>query len=416
MSQGFSTRAIHGAGPGKEAHHALQFPIYAGVAHDFESAEAMGETFSGRKAAFAYSRIANPTVDAFEKKLTSLEDGLGSVAVSSGMAAISTTLLTLLSAGDNIVSSSSLFGGTFSLFQNVLSPLGVGVRFVPIDDPDAVETAIDGQTRAIFLETISNPRTIIPDFAEISRIARAHRLVLIADSTATTPYLFPAKRHGADIAIHSTTKYISGGATSMGGAIVDLGTFDWSAVPALKGYHRFRDLAFIARLRKEVYRETGSCMSPHDAYLQSLGLETLALRMERVCGNAQSIAEFLVGEEAVGSVDYPGLASSPYHDRANRQFDGRYGGILAFSLPDKSSCFRFLNRLALVRRSSNLGDNKTLALHPSTTIYVEFTAEEQKAMSVDDTIIRLSVGIEDTDDIIADLRQALAGIKTTGGP
>lgn len=410
MSPGFSTRAIHGAGPGTEPRRALQFPIYAGVAHDFESAEAMGATFSGRKAAFAYSRIANPTVDAFEKKMALLEDGLGSVAVSSGMAAISTTLLTLLAAGDNIVSSSSLFGGTFSLFRNVLSPLGIETRFVPIDDPDAIEAAIDGQTRAIFLETISNPRTVVPDFAEVSRIARAHRLVLIADSTATTPYLFSAKRHGADIALHSTTKYISGGATSMGGAIVDLGTFDWSAVPALEGYHRFREMAFLARLRKEVYRDTGSCMSPYDAYLQSLGLETLALRMERVCENARAIAEFLAGEDAVRSVDYPGLPSSPYHDLANRQFDGRYGGVLAFSLPDKASCFRFLNRLRLMRRSSNLGDNKSLALHSSTTIYVEFTAEEQKAMGVDDTIIRLSVGIEDPDDIIADLRQALAGI------
>jgi O-acetylhomoserine (thiol)-lyase len=410
MNLGFSTRAIHGTGSGKEANRALQFPIYAGVAHDFESAEAMGEAFSGRRAAFAYSRIANPTVDAFEKKLTLLENGLASVAVSSGMAAISTTLLNLISQGDNIVSSSSLFGGTFSLFRNVFSPLGIEVRFVPINDLKAMEAAIDGNTRAIFLETISNPCTVVPDFEGIARIAHTHKLVLIADSTATTPYLFPAKHHGINIVIHSTTKYISGGATSMGGAIVDLGTFDWSAVPALKGYHRLRNMAFIARLRKEVYRETGSCMSPHDAYLQSLGLETLALRMERVCQNAQAVAEFLSQQKSVRSVDYPGLTLSPYHGLAKQQFKGRYGGILAFSLPDKTSCFRFLNRLTLIRRSSNLGDNKSLVLHPATTIYAGFTADELKSVGVDDTIIRLSVGIEDADDIIADFRQALAGI------
>jgi len=410
MSPGFSTRAIHGAGPGKEAHRALQFPIYAGVAHDFESAETMADTFFGRKAAFAYSRIANPTVDAFEKKLTSLEDGLATVAVSSGMAAISITLLNLLSKGDNIVSSSSLFGGTYSLFRNILAPLGIEVRFVQIDNLEAVEAAIDAQTRAIFFETISNPCSVVPDFEGLSRLARSNKIPLITDSTTTTPYLFRAKRHGVNIVVHSTTKYISGGATSMGGAIVDLGNFDWSSVPSLKGYHRLRDMAFIARLRKEVYREIGSCMSPHDAYLQSLGLETLALRMERVCRNAQEIAEFLSELGPVGSVIYPGLISSPYHERAKQQFDGKYGGVLAFSLPDKASCFRFLNRLSLVRRSSNLGDNKSLALHPSTTIYAGFTADEQKAMGVDDRLIRLSIGIEDADDIIADLQQALTGI------
>jgi len=410
MSQGFSTTAIHGAGPAKEANRALRFPIYAGVAHDFESSEAMADTFSGRKASFAYSRIANPTVDAFEKKLTSLEDGLATVAVSSGMAAISTTFLNLLSKGDNIVSSSSLFGGTYSLFRNVLTPLGIDVRFVPIDDLEAVDAAIDGQTRAIFFETISNPCSVIPDFEGLARIAGSNRVPLIADSTTTTPYLFRAKRNRVNIVLHSTTKYISGGATGMGGAIVDLGNFDWSAVPALNDYHRFREFAFIGRLRKEVYREIGSCMSPHDAYLQSLGLETLALRMERVCRNALVIAAFLDRQDPVSSVIYPGLTSSPYHERARQQFDDRYGGVLAFSLPDKASCFRFLNRLSIVRRSSNLGDNKSLALHPSTTIYAGFTVEEQKAMGVDDRLIRLSVGIEDTEDIIADFRQALAGI------
>jgi O-acetylhomoserine (thiol)-lyase len=406
---GFTTRAVHEPQMGKDANRALQFPIYAGVAHDFGTAEAMADTFAGRKAAYAYSRIANPTVAAFERKLTVLEDGLGTVAVSSGMAAITTALLNLISEGDTLVVASSIFGGTYSLFQNVLQPLGVTIKYVPIIDLNAVEAAIDKTTRVLFLETISNPCTTIPDFDEISKIARRHNVVVVADSTATTPYLFPAGKFGVNIVIHSTTKYISGGATSMGGAIVDLGNFDWSHVPALKEYHRLKEMAFLARMRKEVYRDTGSCLSPYDAYLQSLGLETLALRMDRICRNTQAAAEFLEAQNSVTSVFYPGLPSSPSYDLARKYLNGRCGGILAFGLADKTACFRFLNKLSLVKRASNIGDNKTLALHPASTIFAGLNAEDQKTLGIDDTLIRLSIGIEDTDDIIADVRQALGG-------
>lgn len=404
---GFTTRAVHEPLTGRDANRSLQFPIYAGVAYDFGTAETMADTFGGRKASFAYSRIANPTVSAYERKITALEEGFGTVAVSSGMAAISVALLNLLTEGDTLVAASSLFGGTYSLFKNVLRPLGIRVKFVPITDLPAVEAAIDGNTRVLFLETISNPCTTIPDFEGISRIARRHNVALVADSTATTPYLFPARRFGVNIVIHSTTKYISGGATSMGGAIVDLGNFDWSAIPALREYHRFKEMAFLARLRKEVYRETGSCLSPFDAYLQSLGLETLALRMEQICRNTQAVAEFLEAHDSVTRVFYPGLASSPSHELAGKHLNGKCGGILAFGLSDKAACFRFLNKLALIKRASNLGDNKTLALHPASTIFAGLDDEEQKTLGVDDTLIRLSVGIEDTEDIIADLRQAL---------
>jgi O-acetylhomoserine (thiol)-lyase len=407
---GFSTKAIHESGTRKDGYRAFRFPIYAGVAFGFETAEAMADTFFGRNLDFAYSRISNPTVELFEKKLTALEDGFATVAVSSGMAAISTTLLNLLTEGDNVVAASSLFGGTYSLLTNVLAPIGVKTRFVDVNDLGSITAALDSRTRAIFLETISNPCIIVPDFEAISEIARARNVVVIADSTVTTPYLFHAKRFGVNVVVHSTTKYISGGATSMGGAIVDLGNFDWTAVPSLKDYHRFNEQAFTARLRKEVYRETGSCLSPHNAYLQTLGLETLALRMERICRNGQAVADFLEIESAVTSVMYPTLATSPYYDLAQKQFNGLGGGVLSFRLPSKAASFQFLNRLSLIKRATNLGDNRSLALHPASTIFANLTKDAVKALGVDDTLIRISVGIEDADDLIDDVKNALKGI------
>jgi O-acetylhomoserine (thiol)-lyase len=407
---GFSTRAIHESGR-KGAIRALRFPVYAGVAFDFESAESMADCFLGRNLDFAYSRISNPTVDAFERRMTALEDGYASVAVSSGMAAISTALHNLVQEGDNIVAGSSLFGGTYSLFTNVLAPLGVGTRFVPIDDLERIEAAMDERTRAVFFETISNPSILVPDFAAISAIAREKRVPLIADSTVTTPYLFDSKGFGVNLVIHSTTKYISGGATSMGGVIVDLGNFDWSSIPSLRAFHRFNEHAFVARLRKEVYREMGSCLSPHDAYFQTLGLETLSLRMERICRNAQAVAEFLQDRKEVQNVSYSGLLSSPYHELATRQFRGLHGGVLSFRLPDREAAYQFLNRLSLIKRATNLGDNRSLATHPASTIFANIPVDEVAALGVDDGLVRLSIGIEDVDDLIGDITGALEGVR-----
>jgi O-acetylhomoserine (thiol)-lyase len=406
---GFTTKSIHGANLQVESMHALRFPIYANAAFDFDSAEVMEDCFNGRSMDFAYSRISNPTVDIYEKKVTALEGGFATVAVASGMAAISTAILNLVQSGDNIVAASSLFGGTYSFFVNVLQPLGIEPRFAPIDNPQAFASAIGERTRVIFLETISNPCILVPDFEAISAIARKSNAVLMADSTVTTPYLFNAKCFGVDVVVHSATKYFSGGATSMGGVIVDMGTFDWTKIPSLRNYHRFKDHAFIARLRKEIYRETGSCLSPHNAYLQTLGLETLSLRMERICRNTQGLAEFLEGRPEVKSVMYSGLISSPFHELAERQFNGLHGGVLSFRLTDKASAFRFLNRLTLIKRATNLGDNKSLAIHPASTIFANLTDEAIKALGVDDTLIRLSVGIEDLDDLIDDIQYAFKG-------
>jgi O-acetylhomoserine (thiol)-lyase len=412
MNSGFTTKAVHGTGAGKDIHRALRPPVYDGAAFDFASAEIMADAFSGRKAAHAYTRITNPTVEDFERTVNSLEAGLGTVAVSSGMAAISATFLNLLVSGENIVSASSIFGGTYSLFTNVLAPFGVETRFVPSNDIKAITDAIDADTRVIYLETISNPCMVIPDISAISAIAREKGIVLIADSTVTTPYLFKAKNFGVNVVIHSTTKYFSGGATSVGGVIVDLGNFDWAGIPALKAWRKFGEFAFIARLRKEVCRETGGCLSPHNAFLQRLGAETLALRLDKICGNAQKIAEFLESHDLVATVCYPGLESSPYHYLALKQFGGRSGGILSFRLKDRDSCFRFLNNLKIISRSTNLGDNKTLALHPASTIFSGMTGEELTLLGVDDKLIRISAGIEDITDITTDIDNALKGVQS----
>ncbi len=408
----FTTKAVHESGPDRDLHGALRFPVYDSAAFGFDSAEAMADAFSGRRASHAYTRISNPTVAAFEHKITALEGGFAAVAVASGMSAISGTIVNLVAAGDNVVAASSLFGGTYAFFSKVVGPLGVEARFVPISDLAAVEAAVDGRTRALFTETISNPCMIVPDFAGLAEIARRHGVPLIADSTVTSPFLFHAREFGVDVVVHSTTKYLSGGAPCMGGVIVDLGTFDWTRTPALKNYHRYHEAAFIARLRREIARETGSCLAPHNAYLHMLGAETLALRMDRLCENARSAAEFLAAHGAVRSVLYPGLPSSPYHELARRQFRGYFGGILSMNLSGKAACFRFLNELSLVSRASNLGDNKTLALHAASTIFAGLTEEEIKALGVDDTLIRISFGIEDIEDLMEDIHQALEGVET----
>ncbi|MCP4399619.1 MAG: O-acetylhomoserine aminocarboxypropyltransferase/cysteine synthase [bacterium] len=406
---GFNTRSIHDAVPKQDVHQAIRYPLYAGVAYDFASAEDIEAAFASKIQAHVYSRSTNPTVEAFERKLNSLEGGFASIAVASGMAAITNTLMNLLQQGDHMVSAASLFGGSCSLFQNVLEPFGVETSFVDIDRLDEIEEAIAERTKVIFFETISNPKMNVPDVAGIVELAHAKNIVVIADATMTPPCLFQAKRYGVDVVIHSTTKAISGGATSVGGAIVDLGNFDWKKLEALRDYHKFGEWAFIARLRKDVYREMGACLSPFSAYLQSLGLETLTLRVRQSCENTMKIARFLERPEPVLCVNYPGLPSSPYHEIATKQFHGGYGGVLTFELSDKASCFAFLNRLELIKRATNLGDNSSLILHPASTIYAKFSPEQREAMGVPDGLIRLSVGIEDVEDLIEDLQQALEG-------
>ncbi len=404
---GFDTMAIHGDVPKKDVHNAIKYPVYAGAAFSFESAEALEDSFSLRVPAHAYSRVTNPTVEAFERKITLLEQGRSAVAVSSGMAAVTSALLTLVKQGDNIVSSNALFGNTFSLLKNTFRNFGVETRFVDICDLDAIENAIDENTRAVFFETIANPKMSVPDITKIVDMSHKRKVAVIVDSTLTTPFLFRGKEIGVDLVVHSSTKLISGGGTGIGGVIVDLGNFDWSDYPSLEKHKKLGELAFVARLKKEIHKNMGVCMAPQIAYLHSLGLETLSLRVEKACENALSIATCLQDNKKVEDVSYPGLSSSVFHELAKKQFDNRFGSVLAFKLADKETCFRFLNHLKVIKRATNLGDNTSLIIHPASTIFIDCTAEEKEMMGAGEGVIRLSVGIENVEDLTGDIQQAL---------
>lgn len=406
---GFSTYAIHGSRPQqKDLHGALRTPVYDSVAFEHESAEDLSQIFSGRKPAHAYSRITNPTVEEFENRIKLLSNASAVIAVSSGMAAISNILLALASSGTNIVASRHLFGNTLSLIERTLKPWGLEARYVSMSDPLEVQAAIDDNTRAVFLETVTNPQLEVADIKTIAGITSQKGVPLIVDNTVTTPYLFRTKDFGVNIEVISSTKYISGGATSVGGLIIDNGNFDWRQAPRLEDWARkMGPMALLGSLRREVYRNIGSCLAPHHAYLQSLGLETMSLRIEKSCANAFSIARFLQKHKKIAAVNYPGLKDSRYHEVAAQQFAKRFGGLLTFDLQSRDACFAFINKLKLIRRASNVNDNKTLILHPASTIFCEYPEKQLEEMNIRQTMIRLSVGIEDVNDIIQDLEGGL---------
>lgn len=410
--KGFTTKAIHGAPVKKDAHGTLRTPVYDSVAFEHESAENMQAAFEGRLPAHSYSRISNPTVEDYEQRVRLLADALGVIAVSSGMAAISNVILALAEAGTNIVTSRSLFGNTYSLFESTLRPWGLDITYVDLSDSAAISRAIDASTRAVFLETITNPQLQVIDIAAVAEVAHSHNVPVVVDGTVTSPYLFRAKDFGVDIEIMASTKYISGGATSVGGLILDYGTFNWRRNPKIAPWvAKFGANALLVWLRAEVYRNLGACLSPHNAYLQMVGLETLALRARRSCENALAVAQHLEHRGGkICSVNYPGLVSSPYHQTAAREFPNGFGGILTFSLANKAECFALMNRLAMIRRATNINDNKTLILHPASTIYCEYSPVEKDEMHVSESMLRLSVGIEDLQDIIDDLEQGLSAL------
>ena len=406
--KGFTTRAIHGTGSNRDPHGSLRVPVYDSAAFEHESAESLEATFTGRKAAHVYSRITNPTVDDFEQKMRLLSGGVAALAVSSGMAAISNTLLALGGTGKNVVTSKYLFGNTLSLFEKTFSSWGLEVRYVSMTQLIEIEKAIDNDTCAVFLESITNPQLEIADCTAISKITRKHMVPLVLDNTATTPYLFNSKQAGVDIEILSSTKYISGGATTIGGAIIDNGNFDWLQSEKLNARARkYGQMAFISALRQEVYRNVGACLSPHNAFMQSLGLETMGLRIDKSCQNGLHLADFLEQDSRVQGVHYPGLASSAFHETATRQFGKKYGGLLTFDMDSAEQCFSLMDALQVIRRATNINDNKTLILHPASTIFAEYSEEERADMGIRPTMLRLSVGIEDHDDIIEDLQRGL---------
>lgn len=405
---GFTTRAIHGGARMEDAHKALRPPLYDSAAFEFESSKDLQLAFEGRKNAHSYSRISNPTVSEFERRIGELSGALGVIALSSGMAAISNVALALAGAGTNGVISKTLFGNSISFFRETLSPWGFESRFIDVTNLEELENSIDSNTKFVFLEVISNPQMEVADIEKIVSVANKKNVPVILDGTLTTPYLFNAKEAGVAIEVISSTKYISGGATSTGGLILDYGKFNWGKFPSLKKWFKnFGPFALLGKLRREVYRNVGSCLAPHNAWLQILGLETLGLRIDRSCENAQAVAEWLEKCEKINRVDYPGLKSSEYYNVAKKQFGNKFGGLLTFDLEDKESAFKFMDSLKLIRRATNLNDNKSLVIHPASTIFAEYSAQERERMGVRESLIRLSVGIEDTEDLIDDIKKAL---------
>ena len=407
---GFATGSLHGGIRKRDPHGTLRTPVYDSVAFEFDKAEDMRLAFEGKKLAHSYSRISNPTVEEYEERIRALSGGVGVLAVSSGMAAISNVVLALAESGSRIVASRFLFGNTLSLFEQTLKPWGLSVDYVDTADLTQVKEAITGRTRAVFVEIIANPQLQVPDIGALSRIAHQQNVPLVVDGTTTSLGLFSSKAFGADIEVMSSTKSISGGATSVGGLIVDNGVFDWSGHPKIGPWAaKAGPRAFSAYLRKEIFRNVGSCLSPHSAYLQTLGLETLDLRLRKSSENALILAQRLGKHPKITAVRYPGLETSPYHAVARKQFSSGYGALVCFHLHDRDECFQFLDRLKIIRRATNINDNKTLAIHPASTIYSEYAPVEREAMDVPETMVRLSIGIENLEDLWNDIARSLEG-------
>lgn len=405
---GFTTRAIHGPRAKQDVHGALRVPVYDTVTFEHQDSRSLQLTFEGKKPAHAYSRISNPTVEYFEQTIRLLSGGLAVLAVSSGMAAISNTILALGGAGKNVVTSRHLFGNTLSLFEKTLSAWGLEVQYVSMTDLGSIDQALNDDSCALFLESITNPQLEVADCARIAEITKAHGVPLILDNTVMTPYLFNSKDVGVDIEILSSTKYISGGGTSVGGLIIDNGSFDWAQSPRLAAKaKKFGPMAFMASLRQGIYRDVGACLTPHNASLQSLGLETMALRIDKSCANSMLIASFLEGHEKVQETHYPGLPGTRDRQTAVRQFGNKFGGILTFDLKSQAECFLLMDRLQLIKRATNINDNKSLIIHPSSTIFTEYSPSEQEAMGVRPTMLRLAIGIEDGEDLQNDLEKGL---------
>lgn len=404
----FEARVLHTPYEKPDAYNALSMPVYNTAAYEFDTAEAMEAAFCGNTSDHAYSRITNPTVQYFEDRVRAITGAMSVTALNSGMAAICNTLMTIGRANANIVTSPHLFGNTFSLLKNTLVAFGMEARFCDLTNPDEVRANIDCNTCALFLEVITNPQLEVADLKLLSSIGKEAGIPLIADTTIVPFSVFHGKEYGIDIEIISSTKYISGGATSIGGLILDNGTFDWSHFITLKHwYEQFGERAFTARLRKEIHRNLGAYMTPQVAYMQTLGLETMQVRFDRQGMTCLELARRLQALDGIVSVNYTGLKDNPYYKLSTAQFGKYPGAMLTFDLVSREACFAFMNRLKLIRRATNLFDNKTLAIHPASTIYGSFTEEQRQNMDISQQTIRLSIGLESVDDLYNDIRQAL---------
>lgn len=423
------TIAVHGGFTSDPTTKAVAVPIYQTVAYSFDSAQHGADLFDLKVQGNIYTRIMNPTNDVLEKRVAELEGGIAALAVASGMAAISYTIQTIAEAGDNIVSASTLYGGTYNLFAHTMPQQGIEVRFADSRDPASFAKHIDSRTKAIYCESIGNPLGNVTDIAALAKVAHDHGVPLIVDNTVPSPYLLRPIEHGADIVVHSLTKYMGGHGTTVAGMIVDSGKFPWAEHKARfkrlnepdVSYHgvvyteALGPAAFIGRARVVPLRNTGAALSPFNAFLILQGIETLALRMDRTCENTLAIAHYLKTHPKVASVQYAGLPDHPDHAIVQRQMNGRASGILSFDLKTtdgkaREAGARFLDGLQLFTRLVNIGDAKSLATHPASTTHRQLNPEELAKAGVSEGMVRLSVGIEHIDDLKADLEQALAQV------
>lgn len=409
QSEKFATRIIGAKFKKEDAHGAISMPIYRNAAFEYPSSEAIANAFQNKTDSHTYTRISNPTVENLELRIKAASGAENVMLVSSGMASISNTFMALAYAGSNIVTSPHLFGNTFSLFQFTLAEFGVEVRFVNTDNLSEIESAIDDNTCAFFCELITNPHMEIADLPKIAAITKAKGVPLIVDTTIVPWCGFSAKKQGVDIEVVSTTKYVSGGATSVGGAILDYGTFDWSKNKKLSKVIPTASMsAFMFKIKREIARNMGACMDSETASLQALGMESLQLRFNHMSQTAYELAQYLSDIDKVKKVGYTKLDSSPYKKISDQLFPSNPGAMLTFNLATKEDCYRFMDRLKVIRRATNLFDNKTLIIHPESTIYGTFTAEMKQVMGIEDNLLRLSVGLEDIEDLKKDILQALA--------
>lgn len=420
------TLAVHAGHTPDSDTLARAVPIYQTTSYLFRDTEHAARLFALEEFGNTYTRLMNPTTEVLEKRLAAMEGGVGALATSSGMAAITTAVLNICRSGRNVVSSSSLYGGTYTLFSQTFPKLGIDVTFVDPTNPQNFADAIKDNTRLLYIESIGNPKNDVPDYEQVAQIAHNNGIPLICDNTVTTPILFRPFACGVDIVVHSCTKFIGGHGTSIGGMIVDSGKFDWTngKFPELTepdpSYHGvryakdFKEMAYIVKARTQVLRDMGSCMSPFNAFLFLQGLETVHLRMPRHCENALKLARWLEKHPAVNWVNYPGLPSHPDYGRAQKYLPAGQGAILGFGIKGgKPAGVKFINSVRLASHLANIGDSKTLVIHPASTTHQQLTEAQQKSTGVTPDYIRVSVGTEHIDDIIVDFQQALENAQKT---
>lgn len=420
---GFDTLALHAGHEPDTDTHSRAVPIYQTTSYLFEDTDHAARLFGLEEPGYIYTRIMNPTTEVLEQRVAALEGGVGGLAFSSGMAAINAGCLSILGEGDHIVASSGLYGGTYTLFSQTMPPkMGVEVTLTDTDDPAEFEKAMTDRTKLFYFEAIGNPRLTVPDFEAVSELAHENGIPVMVDNTVASPALCRPIEHGVDIVVHSLTKYLGGHGNSIGGLLVDGGSFDWEAsgrfpemVEPDPSYHgiefveQFGEAAYIVRTRVRMLRDLGGCISPFNAFLVLQGIETLSLRMERHCRNAEAVAEFLQDHPQVNWVTYPGLPDHPTHDLAKEYLEGGFGGLVGFGIEGGLEAGKkFINNLELISHLANIGDARTLAIHPASTTHQQLSEEEQLQTGVTPDFVRLSIGIEEVEDILADLDRALS--------